>query len=248
MAWELSAGQAWAAGGLGCQDSDQAAGRGSSTAPAATPRTGIPLEDSSSCFRHERPTRIPSRRLRSGAHPVQPKGTEGITVCGLDFSRPRLTAASSYASHPCYTGCHVKPQSRQLSTDAGPLARAPLRALKRPAWCYVTSTGRRVIKPVRRLHGLDSDEDWLPLHGGRYKPDSFLKDWGDSDGTHAEGPGPGSCHPASSGETPTLRRNPDQPTRARAAPSVFYPSLRTARPAGPAGREDSRSTTQRKGT
>ena len=45
------------------------------------------------------------------------------------------------------------------------------------AWCYVTSTGRRVIKPVRRLHGLDSDEDWLPLHGGRYKPDSFLKDW-----------------------------------------------------------------------
>jgi len=124
-------------------------GRGSSTAPAAISTTDIPLEDSSSRFRHERPTRIPSRRLRSGPHPVQPKGTEGITVCGLDISRPRLTAASSCASHPCYTGCHVKPQSRQLSTDAGPLARAPLRALKRPAWCYVTSTGRRVIKPVR---------------------------------------------------------------------------------------------------
>jgi hypothetical protein len=83
----------------------------------------------SSRFRHERPTRIPSRRLRSGPHPVQPKGTEGITVCGLDISRPRLTAASSYASHPCYTGCHVKPHFWQPSTDAGPQARAPLQAI-----------------------------------------------------------------------------------------------------------------------
>ena len=103
-------------------------GRGSSTAPAAISRTDIPLEDSSSRFRHERPTRIPSRRLRSGPHPVQPKGTEGSTVCGLDISRPRLTAASSYASHPCYTGCHVKPHFWQPSTDAGPQARAPLQA------------------------------------------------------------------------------------------------------------------------
>ena len=95
------------------------------------PKNRHPLEDSSSRFRHERPTRTPSRRLRSGPHPVQPKGTEGITVCGLDISRPRLTAASSYASHPCYrdTGCHVKPHFWQPSTDAGPQARAPLQAI-----------------------------------------------------------------------------------------------------------------------
>ncbi len=124
-------------------------GRGSSTAPAAISRTDIPFEDSSSRFRHERPTRIPSRRLRSGPHPVQPKETEGITVCGLDFSRPKLTAASSCASHPCYTGCHVKSHFGSLRRRAP--GRGIIAGLHRSAWCYVTSTG---IKPVRRHHGL----------------------------------------------------------------------------------------------
>ncbi len=118
-----------------------ATGHGSTTAHATISRTDIPIEDSSLSARKADSDTVPEVALRLS--PSAPMETKGIKVCGLDFSRPRLTAASSCAlilATPAATSSPTTTSSfrRTLGPRPGHHCRP-----HRSALCYVTSTGRR---------------------------------------------------------------------------------------------------------